>query len=270
VSDRSGGRFRTFPIARGVLESGGIVNLPRLKTHSLTRLTGALKNTFGCVVGARKAALHIAHPDGEGFGRMIADVNMLVPTRLVVMDAVRVMEGNGPAAGTLVDLGLLLVSTDPVAVDSVACRILGLDPLSLPHVRAAWQSGLGAAKEDEIETRGEPLGKWTGRRFAVPSLNFTRAVPPLFWRAARRLFIGKPVIDPALCVACGECVASCPTSPKSLAQAPGGIPGYDYGKCIRCYCCQETCPQGAISIRPAPWGRLLEGPTAMRKGAPAA
>ena len=51
-----------FSIARGILASAGIVNLPRLKTHSLTRMTGALKNTFGAVVGGEKAALHIRTP----------------------------------------------------------------------------------------------------------------------------------------------------------------------------------------------------------------
>ena len=170
VSDARGGRFRRFTIATGARESAGIVNLARLKTHSFTRLTAALKNTFGAVVGSEKAALHIRHPDAESFGRMIADVNLLVPTRLVVLDAVKVMEGNGPAAGTLVDLGLLVISTDPVAVDAVACAILGIDPASVSFLAAAQESGLGTARLDRIEVRGDELSRWTGRRFAVPAV----------------------------------------------------------------------------------------------------
>jgi uncharacterized protein (DUF362 family)/Pyruvate/2-oxoacid:ferredoxin oxidoreductase delta subunit len=265
VSDSRGGRYRRFTIARGARESAGIVNLPRLKTHSLTRLTGALKNTFGAVVGSEKAGLHIRHPDAGSFGRMIADVNLLVPTRLAVMDAVTVMEGNGPAAGTLVDLGLLVISTDPVAVDAVACAILGIEPLSLPFLAAGAASGLGTADLESIEVRGEPLARWTGRRFSVPARNLVKAVPPGLWRLARSLFIGRPVIDARACVACGECVSSCPTSPKSLAQEPGEVPCYDYGTCIRCYCCQETCPEGAISVRPAPLAGFLGGPAEVRK-----
>ena len=137
---------------------------------------------------------------------------------------------------------LLIVSTDPVAVDSVACRILGIDLLSLPFLRAAYESGLGAARETEIEIRGADLDAYTGRGFSVPSRNPTRAVPPFLWRVARDLFIGKPVIDAAACIACGECVASCPASPKSLAQDPQKVPLYRYSSCIRCSCCQETCP----------------------------
>ena len=266
VSETIGGRFRRFPIARGILEARAIVNLPRLKTHGLTTMTGALKNMFGAVVGSSKAALHITHSDGESFGRMIADVNCLVRSRLVVMDAITVMEGNGPVSGRLVDLGLLVFSTDPVAVDAVACRILGLDPLSIPFIRAAWESGLGAAREEEIEVRGAELARFTGRRFAIPSRNPTRIIPPLLWRVAKDLLVARPTIDPAACVACGECVASCPTSPKSLAQERGKVPSYAYSSCIRCYCCQETCPHGAISVRPAPLAWLLGGRTERKRG----
>ncbi len=266
VSDAGGGRFRRFPIARGILEASAVVNLPRLKTHSLTTMTGALKNTFGAVVGSAKAGLHITHPDGESFGRMIADVNRLVRSRLVVMDAITVMEGNGPVSGKLVDLGLLIFSTDPVAADAVACRILGVDPLSIPFIRAAEESGLGAAREEQIEVRGESLARYTGRRFAIPARNPTRAIPPFLWRVAKDLIVAKPVIDPSACNACGECVASCPTSPKSLAQERGKVPSYDYSTCIRCYCCQETCPQGAISVRPAPLAWLLSGRAERKRG----
>lgn len=266
VSDATGGRFRTFPLARGILEASAVVNLPRLKTHSLTVMTGALKNTFGAVVGSAKAGLHITHPDGESFGRMIADVNRLVRSRLVVMDAIKVMEGNGPVSGRLVDLGLLIFSTDPVAVDAVACRILGVDPLSIPFIRAASETGLGAVREEEIEIRGEPLARYTGRRLAIPSRNLTRAIPPFLWKVAKDLLVAKPVIDPSACTACGECVASCPTSPKSLAQERGKVPSYNYSTCIRCYCCQETCPEGAISVRPAPLARLIGGRAVRKQG----
>jgi uncharacterized protein (DUF362 family)/ferredoxin len=266
VSETIGGRFRRFPVARGVLEARAVVNLPRLKTHSLTRMTGALKNMFGAVVGSSKAAMHIMHPDGEGFGRMIADVNCVVRSRLTVMDAITVMEGNGPVSGRLVDLGLLIFSADPVAVDAVACRILGLDPLSIPFIRAAWESGLGAAREDEIEIQGAELSHYTGRRFAVPARNPTRMIPPLLWRAAKDLLVARPIIDQAACVACGECVASCPTSPKSLVQEQGKVPSYDYSSCIRCYCCQETCPHGAISVRPAPLAWILGGRKGGKRG----
>ena len=113
VSYPQGVQDRRFHVARGVLESGPIVNLPRLKTHTFTVMTGALKNIFGVVPGGRKAELHLSHSTVEEFSRMIADLNGLVPSRLVVLDAIRAMQGNGPGSGELVDVGLLIISDDP-------------------------------------------------------------------------------------------------------------------------------------------------------------
>ena len=148
---------RQFHVARGVLGARALVNLPKLKTHGLTTLTGALKNTFGVIPGFRKAEYHVTHPDLEGFSRMLADLNGLVRSGLVVMDAIAAMEGNGPRGGTLVDLGLLIVSDDPVAVDAVACRIAGIDAARVPLLRMAEEAGVGRAAADRIEIRGDPV-----------------------------------------------------------------------------------------------------------------
>ncbi len=257
VSFPSGVQNRRFVIARGVREAGAIVNLPRLKTHNVTMMTGALKNIFGAIPGKRKAEFHIKHPDVEGFSRMIADLNGLVRSRLVVMDAIKAMEGNGPSGGDLVDVGLLIFSLDPVAVDAVSCRIMGIDPLSLPLIRVAQENGLGNASADGIEIRGARLADYVRTGFAVPARPLTENIPNFLFRIAKELLVAKPLIDPARCVKCGECVQSCPTLPKALSQDTGTVPRYNYSICIRCYCCQETCPEGAISVRNAPLGRLF-------------
>ena len=243
-----------FALRRGVLESGPIVNLPRLKTHTFTVMTGALKNTFGVVPGGRKAELHLSHSTVEEFSRMIVDLNGLVPSRLVVLDAIRAMQGNGPGSGDLVDVGLLIISDDPVAADAVGCRIMGIDPLSVPQIRIAHENGLGNAHPECIELRGEQIGPYTRRPFKMPPRTPSLRMPPALLRAARRLVVPRPVIDPSLCTRCGDCVAACPMTPKSIGITGGGVPSYDLGACIRCYCCQETCRSGAISVKRAPLG----------------
>ncbi len=245
---------RRFHIAWGVLDAGPIINLPRLKTHTFTVMTGALKNTFGVVPGGRKAELHLSHSDMEDFSRMIVDLNGLVPSRLVVLDAIKAMQGNGPGSGELVDVGLLIISDDPVAADAVGCRIMGIDPLSVPQVRIAHESGLGNAHPECIELRGEQIAPYIHRSFKVPPRSPSLRMPPIALRIARKLVVPRPVVDPALCTRCGDCVNACPMTPKSIAIAPGdngGIPFYDYDACIRCYCCQETCRSGAISVKQA-------------------
>jgi uncharacterized protein (DUF362 family)/ferredoxin len=251
VSHPRGMQDRRFHIARGVLDAGAIINLPRLKTHTFTVMTGALKNIFGVVPGGRKAELHLSHSNVEDFSRMIVDLNGLVLSRLVVLDAIKAMQGNGPGSGELVDVGLLIISDDPVAADAVGCRIMGIDPLSVPQIRIAHESGLGNAHPESIELRGENIAHYIQRSFQVPPRSPSLRLPPTALRIARHLIVPRPVIDLSLCTRCGECVTSCPMTPKSIAIRNGGIPLYDYAACIRCYCCQETCRSGAISVKKA-------------------
>ena len=257
VSFPAGVQNRRFHVASAVMKSH-VVNMPKLKTHALATMTGALKNTFGVVPGILKPEFHIKHPDVEGFSRMIVDLNRLVKPALVIMDAIHAMEGNGPGAGTVVKLGLLLFSTDPVAVDAVACRLIGVDPLSLPMLRFAEETGLGHASEQGIRIVGEDVGAVAAKSFALPFRGPPGAgVPDFLMRFARNRFVPKPVVDKTKCRRCGECVKACPTAPKSI-QANGGIPKYTYRSCIRCYCCQEVCPHGAISVK-VPLARGLLG-----------
>lgn len=257
VSYPRGIQDRRFHIARGVLDSAGLINLPRLKTHAFTVMTGALKNTFGVVPGGRKAEFHLSHSNMEDFSRMIADLNGCVPSRLVVLDAITAMQGNGPGSGTLVDVGVLIISDDPVAADAVGCRIMGIDPLSVPHIRAAHESGLGNGHPQSIELRGENITRYVQQSFKFPPRTPSLSMPPMVLRIAKKLIVPRPVVDAALCTKCGECVTACPTTPKSIAMSPGengGIPIYDHQACIRCYCCQETCRSGAISVKQALFG----------------
>jgi uncharacterized protein (DUF362 family)/Pyruvate/2-oxoacid:ferredoxin oxidoreductase delta subunit len=262
VSYPGGMLDRRFHVALGAMEAGAIISLPRLKTHAFTVMTGALKNTFGVIPGGRKAGFHLSHSNMEDFSRMIVDLNGLVPPRLVVLDAVKAMQGNGPASGELVDIGLLIVSDDPVAADAVGCRIMGIDPLSVPQIRIAHESGLGNAHPECIDLRGESIAQYVKRGFMFPPRTPTLRLPPFLLRFGRDLLVPRPVIDAALCTKCGECVAACPTLPKALAQKPEGVPTYDYASCIRCSCCQEGCRYGAISLKNA-----LLGPRTRRSRA---
>jgi uncharacterized protein (DUF362 family)/Pyruvate/2-oxoacid:ferredoxin oxidoreductase delta subunit len=258
VSRPAGAVHRQFHVAYGVLGARALVNLPKLKTHGFTTLSGALKNTFGVVPGFRKAEYHVTHPDLERFSRMLADLNGLVRSGLVVMDAIDAMEGNGPRSGTLVHPGLLIVSDDPVAVDATACRIAGIDADRVPLLRMAEEAGVGVAAADRIELRGDPVDAPAARRFVLPPAHFTRHVPEFLFRTAKNLMVPKPSIVAVRCRRCGECVRACPVVPKALSQEAGGVPRYTYGRCIRCFCCQESCPYGAVEILPAPLAGLFD------------
>lgn len=246
-----GNLVKQFDIASPVLDADGLVTLPKMKTHGLTRVTGAVKNQLGCVPGLKKGQWHACMPDPVHFAQMLVDLNRLLKPRLAVMDAVVAMEGNGPRGGDPREVGALIVSADMVAVDTTACRLMDLDPaLVLTNVFGAeW--GLGSMTD--IEYVGDQL-----ERFVVPDFDVERgkAKEPsgsgAFARTFKNLTAAKPKIVPERCTACGTCVEVCPLKPSavrwtdSAAKEAKRPPEYDYDACIRCYCCQEMCPEGAI------------------------
>ncbi len=260
VSFPSGAQNRKFHVARGFLSSRFMVNLPKLKTHGLTAMTGALKNVFGVIPGARKAEFHVRHPDPDSFCRMIADLNALVRPPLTIMDAVEAMEGNGPMGGKIVRMGLILVSRDPVALDAAACRLMGIDPRSMPLIVLAERAGVGSAGGAGVELRGSGRDLRPERPFLRAARSIDASLPAFLMRFAKRILVPRPVISAEACLACGRCIEACPVEGKALARLDSkGVPRYNYAACIRCYCCQEICPQGAILLKRPALGRLFEG-----------
>ncbi len=251
VSHKDALLVKKFVIANGVLDSDGLVSLPKLKTHGLVRFTGAVKNQFGCVPGLLKSQYHVKLPDPYDFATMLVDLNTLIKPRLYIMDGIVAMEGNGPRSGKLKRLNVLLLSSDPIALDATACRIAYLDPEIVPTSKLGEKAGLGTYHIENIELMGEALESFIDTSFAI------NRMPPMPSSGGRfRVFLKnritqRPVIDKAKCTCCGICITMCSVQPKAVDWYKGDKsrpPRYDYNRCIRCYCCQETCPEGAIYL----------------------
>lgn len=260
-----------FNIANACLEADGIISLPKMKTHGLTRITGAIKNQMGCVQGLHKAALHAKYPNAVTFSKMLVDLNNLLKPRLFIMDGIMAMEGNGPRGGEPVKMNCIIVSKDPVAVDATFCRMININPSFVPTNKYGKTSGLGTYLEDEIEYDGEPVKDFINKKFKADK---SPVGASLFWssgKLVRNSFYAKPVITPDKCTKCGICVDECPVEGKALqfkklngdnGKGNGKLnkkepPVYDYDKCIRCYCCQEMCPYKAIYLKKPLIRRIL-------------
>ena len=251
---------KRFVIANGVLESDGLISLPKLKTHGLTRFTGAVKNQFGCIPGILKIRYHVQMADPYDFGTMLVDLNTVIKPRLYIMDGIMAMEGNGPRSGKPRKLGVLLFSADPIALDSIACKIIDLDPTYVPTSEPGERAGMGTYHHENIELAGEDIETLIQKDFEVIRK------PPVSATSGRiRTFIKsqicpRPTIDSARCTICGTCVKLCPVKPKAVDWHSGdesNPPTFKYRRCIRCYCCQELCPEGAVSIRETLLGKVL-------------
>jgi uncharacterized protein (DUF362 family)/Pyruvate/2-oxoacid:ferredoxin oxidoreductase delta subunit len=233
----------TVSISQAVLDADIIISLPKFKTHGLTVITGAIKNSYGILPGAQKAKLHKAAGSPERFHELVVDVFRLRVPDLFILDAVVGMEGNGPVSPDLRDIGLVLASDNAVALDSVIATMMGCDPGRLRFLRKAKELGLGELDLSSIEIVGELK--------QVPDFK----LPPLGGEAvmnndALQTILDertelRPKADRDLCTACGTCIDHCPVSALTMVD---NLPRVDAATCISCFCCQEMCPEKAISL----------------------
>jgi uncharacterized protein (DUF362 family) len=142
-----------FYFPQSVVTADVVVSLPKLKTHHWVGATVSLKNMYGTLPGLKygwpKNVLHHA-----GIPETVCDINASLPKTIAIVDAIDCMEGDGPIMGSKKSMGLILVGTNPTAVDATACRVMQLDPSRISYLQLAARS-LGPLDERRIEQRGE-------------------------------------------------------------------------------------------------------------------
>ncbi len=266
VSFPEGKTAKSFYLCKGVQECDALINVCKMKTHALERITGAVKNLYGCITGVNKATGHAMYPNSEVFADMLADLNRCVNPRLCIMDGIMAMEGNGPTSGTPIAMNVLLMSADPVALDSVFARLVHLSPETVPTCISGAKAGLGTMTDDEIIVRtpdGDLTTAQAQAKYGNPDFDvfrdklkksFVMKVMPLLPFLQHR-----PRVDKHKCIGCGICQEACPVPEKAVRSGQGKKAKYDYSKCIRCYCCQEMCPAKAIEVYRSPLAKLLGG-----------
>jgi len=242
-------------IARRVLQSERLINMPVAKTHLQTIVTLGLKNLKGVVVGKHKQIIHMAGLD-EG----IVDLNTAVKTDLTIIDGIIGLEGEiGATIGTPVPLGVILAADNVVEADATMSRIMGLDPEKIIHIKMAAARGLG--RLDGFEIRGEPVEKVARKFRSTPRYGLYRTlISDYFYHffgalhnlSARirgtdavraRQAVGEVRIAADRCNNCKLCLKACPVEAVSLA---GGVK-INRETCIRCFICAEVCPVEVFS-----------------------
>jgi len=116
------------------------ITVPKLKTHSLSKITVSLKNQFGCIPYKQKVKYH------KNINDVIADANLAMRPDLCIVDGIISMVGGVAIYGTPIKSNLLIAGKDPVGVDSVCAKILGYNPLKISHIKKSKNLGVGTNK----------------------------------------------------------------------------------------------------------------------------
>jgi uncharacterized protein (DUF362 family) len=134
-----------------------IIHLPTVKTHIYTTTTGAMKNAFGGLLNTKR---HYTHSwIHETLVDLLAIQKEIHSGIFCVMDGTICGTGPGPRTMVPVEKDYILASSDSVAIDAVAAKMMGFDPMSIPYIRLAHEDELGVGRTEEIEVIGEDVSK---------------------------------------------------------------------------------------------------------------
>jgi uncharacterized protein (DUF362 family) len=135
-----------------IVVDSAIISAAKLKTHSETGVSLGMKNMFGLLPDKLKFKYHL-----KNISKVVVDINTVLKSRLTVIDGFYALEGPGPTNGTPVKMDLIIAGKDPVATDATGCRVMGINPEEIYHIRRAHEKSLGEIDEAKIELVGNRL-----------------------------------------------------------------------------------------------------------------
>jgi len=245
------GRNISFPVSDFAL-SKKIFNLPKFKTHNITVLTLCVKNLYGLIPGYPKGLLHTEFPEPELFNQFIVELYRLLQDRIIfnLVDAVEIMDGNGPASGRKRHFGYLIAGKNAVCVDFFCAISSGLKITQVPFLKI-YERLYGIP---EIKVVGDNPEIIKDFQASSSSIIFKMQGMPVFSKPLKKLADQLnivPVIKHALCVKCMECYRICPVKAISTDLK------IDRKKCINCLCCFEICPHRAIKVKKSLLAKII-------------
>jgi uncharacterized protein (DUF362 family)/Pyruvate/2-oxoacid:ferredoxin oxidoreductase delta subunit len=228
-------------LSKYVEEVGAIINLPKLKTHSLTVFTCGVKNLYGFVPGLLKTEYHRYAATTKLFNKLLAEIFTILESkvRLTVVDGVVGMDGEGPASGRVRNFGILYGSDDVVEVDIFTAQLFNISPRRIELFRYC-------KRDFSYDTNEDIVREYKFRDTVLPARHIVNYIPEVFIKFLSPLVWLKPNISNSLCRLCKKCYDICPT--KAI-KMDGDRLVIDDRDCIKCFCCKEVCNYGAVSVK---------------------
>lgn len=251
--------LKTFDYDEFLKDADIRINFSKLKTHAMMGMSASVKNLFGCIPGTTKLEYHYRFPNHDDFADMLIDINEYFKMDVNIIDAITAMEGNGPTMGTPKNIGCILASTNPYALDYIASKLINIDHNKVNTIKQSIKRNLFNPQSINTNISYDDL---IAKDFELidnnQSLVFYSDSNNLFYKAVSKvtikLFDNKPDVIKPKCIKCGKCMRNCP---KKAIIMEDGYPKIDRSKCIKCYCCQEFCPKGAMIVKTSKIANIL-------------
>jgi uncharacterized protein (DUF362 family)/NAD-dependent dihydropyrimidine dehydrogenase PreA subunit len=247
---------KEFAFTPWLRDADCVIDFCKLKTHGFTAMTAAVKNLYGVIPGTRKSEFHYRFPKIEDFANMLVDLNEYVKPRLCIVDAVEVMEGNGPTQGTPRHMGALVASDSTYAADLLCAHLIGLTEREVPTIVAAINRGLCPESWQQLDLHGDPAPFVSDDFDLQPPRDNAELADgiPIIKHILPLLLRSRPMVNADKCVSCRRCAEVCP---QKTIDFDKGYARINRKNCIRCFCCQEFCPKGAITVHRTAIARLV-------------
>lgn len=243
----------SVPVMKEMEDFDTVITLPKLKTHILTKITAAVKNSYGLIPGPAKSMFHGHYQSPLSMGEFIADIYNVIKPDFVLMDAVECMQGQGPANGSPFKLGVVLAGEDAVAVDSCICEAYNYKASDIPLLVKCAKNGFGVIDQEKITRTGDAWDIIKDKNPKRSQSDFLHAIPPKFFHILTLFLSFRPHVNQKECVKCGVCEKVC--SQKAIIKK-GDKFVVCPGKCILCMCCMESCASHAIKLKTI-WSRIF-------------
>ena len=240
---------KDFNIINAVSEADFIINIPKLKTHNMTCITAGVKNLFGCIPGLQKPAFHAKYPAVNDFSNMLVELAQTVKPDFTIVDAIDIMEGDGPTNGKKRHLGLTFSSCDVFSMDAYIVNLLEIPEDFVATVSASRKKNL---VQEDMEIIGDadfslekPILLPSGFNATSGFGKLTAKVKTTAEKLISSVFMSYPQMNEK-CVLCKKCVVTCPKNALSIENKKIVL---NKKVCIGCLCCDEVCPNAAVDIR---------------------
>ncbi len=264
-------RFTTHPavaeaIIRVLQDCGAVVSLgddvARAGKHcehiwSSTGMRDVAKRTGATLID-------FVSPDMRNFGWAIADIHRAIPVDLSFLDLTSVIEGHG-ASEAVRSVGLMLASTDPGALDTVAAHTIGYQELPIWPTYYGGKLGLGCNDLQQINIRGFDWASFKRPRLRyplIPPAPKISAYSRITLVANKTVLRPRPVINPTQCSGCKDCVTRCPV--HCIQPGPGNLYYVNLSKSVDCRCCLKVCEVGAVQLEFVGMAKVIRQLTSRR------